>query len=132
MGGASFADNAAAERELMMFESVRTESQATQERVLRASKACAATAPTVGTEYVSVYSTYLYRVFNSLYRTADSIQYRKVPYRVYLWGFLYTAVYIVICIDALYTDTIYESVYIMEGVLYTYMLCIKILYIASL
>ena len=86
----------------------------------------------VGTEYVSVYSTYLYRVFNSLYRTADSIQYRKVPYRVYLWGFLYTAVYIVICIDALYTDTIYESVYIMEGVLYTYMLCIKILYIASL
>jgi len=47
-------------------------------------------------------------------------------------GFLYTAVYIVICIDALYTDTIYESVYIMEGVLYTYMLCIKILYIASL
>ena len=39
MGGASFADNAAAERELMMFESVRTESQATQERVLRASKA---------------------------------------------------------------------------------------------
>ena len=88
--------------------------------------------PGVGTEYVSVYSTYLYRVFNSLYRTADSIQYRKVPYRVYLWGFLYTAVYIVICIDALYTDTIYESVYIMEGVLYTYMLCIKILYIASL
>ena len=47
MGGASFADNAAAERELMMFESVRTESQATQERVLRASKACAAPAPTL-------------------------------------------------------------------------------------
>ena len=86
----------------------------------------------VGTEYDSVYSTYLYRVFNLLYRTADSIQYRKVPYRVYLWGFLYTVVYIVICIDALYTDTIYESVYIMEGVLYTHMLCIKILYIASL
>ena len=47
MGGASFADNAAAERELMMFESVRTESQATQKRVLRASKACAAPAPTL-------------------------------------------------------------------------------------
>ena len=31
----------------MMFESVRTESQATQERVLRASKACAAPAPTL-------------------------------------------------------------------------------------
>ena len=47
IGGASFADNAAAERELMMFESVRTESQATQKRVLRASKACAAPAPTL-------------------------------------------------------------------------------------